>query len=114
MPGFDSPEFALRWHTLTLPEQFGNIGSEVERALAWAARGNSSHAIAALDRSLALVDLTIGDPRRRRSGTLRELTRLREVLCDYFLGGNRYGSTPEDLQRYFYPFAVSARRKRES
>jgi len=38
------------------------------------------------------------------------MTRLREVLLDYFLGDNRYGSTPESWHRYFHPFGVAASR----
>jgi hypothetical protein len=71
-------------------------------------------AATALDRSLALIDLTIADPRHRKAGTLRELTRARETLCDYFLGGNQYHSSAEFFQRYFYSFAAAGRRKRES
>jgi hypothetical protein len=114
MPGFDSPEFCLRWQALTLLEQFGNIGSEVERALSWSAREKADLATSAFYRSLTLIDLTIADPRRNTAGTLKELTRLREVLCDYFAGDNEYCSSPAFFQRYFYSFAAAARRKRES
>jgi len=38
------------------------------------------------------------------------MTRLREVLLDYFLGDNRYGSTPESWYRYSHPFGVAASR----
>lgn len=114
MAGFDSPEFSSRWQRLSLLEQFGNIGSEVERALSWTAKQKPELATSALYRSLALVDLTIADPRRRTAGTLKELTRLREVLCDYFVGDNEYCSSPVFFQRYFYSFAAAARRKRES
>ena len=114
MPGFNTPEFASRWQTLTLLEQFGNIGSEVERALSWTEKKKAALATSALYRSLTLIDLTIADQRRRSAGTLKELTRLREILCDYFLGGNQYCSSAEFFQQYFYSFAAAARRKRES
>lgn len=114
MPGYDTPEFSDRWRTLTLSEQFGNIGSEVERALSWTERGNAAFAASALDRSLQLIDLTIADPRRRAPGPLRELTRIREILCDFFLGGNRYDTSAGFLRSYFNGFAVAAQRKRES
>jgi hypothetical protein len=61
----------------------------------------------ALDRGLELLALTITDPKHR--GRLRELTRLREVLLDSFLGENRYGSTEASWHRYFHPFALAAR-----
>jgi hypothetical protein len=114
LPGFESPEFASRWQTLTLMEQFGNIGSEVARALSWMAREKPDFSTSALYRSLMLIDLTIADSRRRSAGTLTELARLREVLCDFFVGGNQYGSSPEFFRQYFYSFAAAARRNRES
>jgi hypothetical protein len=56
---------------------------------------------------LELLDLTIGDPRWK--GRRKELTRVRELLCDAMLGGKEYGSDLGSLDRYFYPFAVAAR-----
>jgi len=97
---------AGRWHTFTLMEQLANVGSEVERALRWRSKGNQELSGRALDRGLELLALTISDPKHR--GRLRELTRLREVLLDDFLGGNRYGSTEASWHRYFHPFALAA------
>ena len=38
------PELAAgRWQTLSLMEQLANVGSEVERALNWAAKGNAEY-----------------------------------------------------------------------
>lgn len=42
---------------------------------------------------LELLDLTIEDPRWRGTGRLKELLRLREVLCDLFYGDNVYNTT---------------------
>jgi hypothetical protein len=83
---------AGRWQSLSLVEQLANVGSEVERALNWHQKNMSDYSLLALDRALELLDLTINDPRRGRR--LRELTRLREVLLDYFLGDNQYASIP--------------------
>ncbi len=38
------------WQRLSLLEQLANIGSEVERALSWASRGNTPYSERALDR----------------------------------------------------------------
>jgi hypothetical protein len=57
--------------------------------------------------ALELLDLTIGDPSWK--GRRRELTRVREFLCDAMLGGSLYGSDVAALDRYFYHFAVAAR-----
>ena len=101
---------AGRWRSLSLVEQLANVGSEIERALNWAAKGNSEYRERAFERGLELLGLTIGDPQHR--GRLRELTRLREVLVDYFWGDNEYGSTPELWHSYFHPYgmAVSIRK----
>jgi hypothetical protein len=52
----------------------------------------------------------LADPRWR--GRLREIARAREVVCDFLVGDNAYGSTAESLDRYFLPFATAARRGR--
>lgn len=100
---------AGRWHRMSLMEQMGNAGSEVSRALRARQQGNAARERSALHRFLELMDLTIADPRLQ--GRRRELCRVREVVCDFFVGDNRYGSTDESLDRYFMPFARAARRE---
>ena len=95
-----------RWRGLTFAEQMGNVGSEVSRALRWQGRDRALFE-GAVERALELLDLTIQDPRWR--GRLRELTRAREFLCDAFFGGKEYESSFEDLDRYFFQFALAAR-----
>ncbi|MGH7279205.1 MAG: hypothetical protein ACREJG_11025 [Candidatus Rokuibacteriota bacterium] len=95
-----------RWGQLSLVEQLANVGSEVGRMLRW--RGRDERLMTgALDRALELVDLTLADPRWRYR--LREIARARELLCDAAAGGTEYGTTLEDLDRYFLAFAVAAR-----
>ena len=106
------PDLAAgRWQTLHLVEQLANVGSEVERALNWAAKGNPEYSLSALERGLELLDLTIGDPRHRKR--LKELTRLREVLLDYFLGENRFGSTAASWRSYFHAYGLAVAIKRQ-
>lgn len=101
---------AGRWFELTLPEQLGNVGSEVSRAARWTAR-DPEVAAGALHRALELLDLTLADPRHRRSpARLREIARARETVADFFAGPNQYGSTAASLQRWFDAYAVAARR----
>ncbi len=105
------PEMAAgRWLSLSLVEQLANVGSEVERALGWAAKGNAEYSRLAFERGLELLDITIADARHR--GRLKELTRLREALADYFAGENRYGSTPGNWQRYFGAYGLAAALRR--
>ena len=103
---------ADRWWTLTLAEQLGNVGSEVSRTLKWRSR-RPQIAEGAMVRALELIDLTLDDPRHRSSvARLREICRVREVLLDFLVGANQYGSTEITLQRYFDAFAVAASKPR--
>jgi hypothetical protein len=52
----------------------------------------------------------LADPRWRHR--LRDIARARELLCDAAAGGSEYGTTLEDLDRYFLAFAVAARSRR--
>jgi hypothetical protein len=104
------PDLAAgRWYQLSLAEQLGNVGAEVGRMRRQGAR-DERRAAAAFERALELLDLTVADPRWR--GRRREIARAREILCDAAFGGREYGSTLEDLDRYFLWFAVAARRGR--
>src|SRR5262245_6370778 len=105
---------AGRWWELTLAEQLGSVGSEVSRTLRWRDR-NPQIAERAMERALELMDLTLADPRHRRSiPRLREIRRAREVLVDFVAGLNQYGSTDASLQRYFDAYAVAARKRSTS
>lgn len=109
-----------QWQKLTLMEQMGNVGSEVSRAELWCGRDRHLYE-QAFARALELLDLTIQDARGQArlqrlsdsnsgQGRLKELARVREVLCDAFLGGKEYGSSLDDLNQYFFHFALIARR----
>ena len=97
---------AGRWRTLPLAEQLANVGSDVARAHRWQEK-DPQLCEKAFVRALELLDLTIADPRWK--GRRKELTRVRELLCDAMLGGTEYGSDLASLDRYFYAFAVAAR-----
>jgi len=72
-----------RWRRLSFFDQMANIGSEVERAISWRNKDNDLYSRKAAERALELLFLTIGDLKNRNR--LKELTRLHEVLVDYFL-----------------------------
>jgi len=102
-----------RWENLTLAEQMGNIGSEVSRAQIFFAKNDKEKCFNAVARGLELIDLSIsGAQKQKRSGALKELTRAREVICDYFVGDNEYHTDIKSLQLYFDQFAVSAALKK--
>lgn len=99
---------AGRWEKFSILWQMANIGSEVERAISWRSKdANYSHK--AFERALELLDLTLADSKNRPR--LKELTRLREVLADYFCDDNQFGSSDELWHKYFYAFNYAARLK---
>ena len=97
-----------RWHTFSLAEQLGNIGSEVKRAAQWQHKDEQLFN-GAVNRTLELFDLTLND--NRWNGRQREIARAREVFCDAVYGGTLYNSTLKDLVRYFDQFAFAARQR---
>ncbi len=100
---------AGRWGQLSLVAQLANVGAEIGRSLRWRGRDERLSA-AAFERALELLDLTLADARWR--GRLREIARARELLCDATAGGREYGTTLEELDRYFLAFAVADRARR--
>jgi len=96
-----------RWFELTFFEQMANIGSEVERTIAWKEKNNPQYSKMAFERSLELLDLTISDPRNK--SRLKELLRVRETLADYFEFDNIYKSSDKLWRGYFFPFNWAAR-----
>ncbi len=98
-----------RWGKFTLFEQLGNVGSEISRALIWKDKDGTAYHNS-IERALELMDLTVADPRWQ--GRLKEIMRARELIADAIYGGKEYGSTMEDLDRYFFYFALAARMKK--
>ena len=96
-----------RWFQLSLCEQLGNIGSEVNRALHWKDKDQNNFD-GAVNRALELFDLTLKDSRWKKR--LREIARARELFCDAITGGKEYKSSLKDLDRYFFYYAFCARR----
>jgi len=95
-----------RWAELSFFEQMGNIGSEVSRACRWKEKQKPEMMLRAFERGLELLDLTIALSHGPR---LRELLRAREVMCDFFVGGNEYQSSAEQMKRYYDIFALASR-----
>lgn len=107
---FQHPQLAAgRWFSLSLAEQLGNIGSEVERAIRWHDKGNDLYFQAAFTRMLELLDLTVMDE-RWKGPRRKELLRVREALCDSFEKSEAFKIPLSDWPRYFFPFAILARR----
>jgi len=86
---------------MTLVSKLANIGSEVYRAITWKKR-NHQYSQMAIERALKLLNFTINN--EKNFYRLKELTRVRECLLDYFFGKNEYQSTDKQWQDYFYFF----------
>lgn len=94
------------WNKISFFEQMANIGSEVSRTINWKKK-NKDYSNKAFERALELLVLTIDDTKNR--SRLKELTRLKEVLADYFVFDNEYKSSDDLWQKYFYSFNYAAR-----
>ena len=99
-----------KWSQYSLAFQMANIGSEVFRAIKWRNANNTKYSFDALARCLELLDLSIAT--YSRSSALKELTRLREVIVDFFAGDNQYGSSEKLWESYFMPFTHAAAKER--
>jgi len=99
-----------RWAKMPLSEQMANIGSEISRALNWKRRKNDAYCLKSVVRALELISLTIDSV--TVPSHMKELTRLREALLDYFYGDNEFGSSDRLWEKYFNHFNLAARRKK--
>ena len=99
-----------RWFELSLIEQLANVGTDIERTIRWKQKGNLEYSQHAFERALDLLDLSIADPKNRKR--LKEITRTREALVDYFVYDNEYGSTDQLWHNYFFPFNYAAALRR--
>lgn len=95
------------WDKYSLEEQLANIGAEVGRTAKWRDRDQYLFK-GAMFRALELFDLTMGDPRWK--GHLIEIARVRELFCEASEKGRIYGTTLEDLEKYFIPFMFLLRK----
>lgn len=93
---------AGRWAQMSLSEQMANIGSEISRALNWKRKNHEKYCLKSVVRALELIALTIDHVTVKSH--LKELTRLREVILDYFYGNNEFRSSEEQWEKYFDHF----------
>ena len=87
------------WKDKPFLEQMANIGSEVERTIAWKEKDNEEYSKMAFVRSLELFDLTLDG--KLRLSELKEVARAREAWVDFVEYGNTYKSTKEQWRQYF-------------
>ncbi len=99
-----------RWTQMSLSEQMANIGSEISRALNWKRKNNEKYCQKSVIRALELISLTIDNTTVKSH--FKEITRLREVILDYFYGPNEFSSSDISLEKYFNHFGYAARNKK--
>lgn len=82
-----------RWRDLSLAEQFGNIGSEISRAIRWSTK-NPENAQAALYRALELFDFMLDDPQHRGRSRVCAKSRVRGRWWSIFSPGRTSTAQP--------------------
>jgi len=101
-----------RWAKMSLTEQMSNIGSEVSRALNWHNKNKHDLSQRAVIRALELIDLTLTV--KMPFSRLKELSRMREALVDFFFGSNQFSSSEDLWRKYFDHFTFACRQKGKS
>ena len=104
---------AGRWHELSLSEQMGNVGSEVDRTIRSWRTGNTARFQSAADRALELFDLTACDA-RWRGHRRREILRARAEFCALFWADTMAPNSATSLSKYFLHFATRVRLAHDS
>lgn len=102
-----------RWATMTIFEQMGNIGSEVERSIKAHEKHDTELFDAALIRTLDLFDATTEVLIAKRSPKTREVLRARNQYLELFYSRDvTPGESSEKLIDYFMQFSLVARADR--
>jgi hypothetical protein len=96
--------FKERWQRLSLIEQLANIGSEIYRVKMWQGKDEKLFENSII-RVIELFNLTLSDPKNK--GRLKEVARAKELFLDaVYNGGKEYKTSLDDLDKYFYQFAL--------
>lgn len=95
-----------RWRQLSLIEQMANIGSEISRTINWKTKSKKDAQLSFF-RALELIELTLTDPKHKNRA--KEITRVKEMLIDWYLGNPQYQSTDQSWQKYFFQFNLASR-----
>lgn len=101
-----------RWFGMTLMEQMGNIGSEVGRSIKARRSGDQERFEATLIRALDLFDATAAAMLKDKPFRAKEVLRARDQYLELFFGDKSDLSAADSLEKYFFQFAVAARRNR--
>lgn len=99
-----------KWATHDIFYQMGNISSEVGRAIKAKKRGDERAFRAAISRGLDLFDATAEALAQSNPARLKEVLRAEEQFLSLFYGNLNDDKAKQDLEKYFFQFALAARR----
>lgn len=108
-------DFAIdreRWARMTIHEQMGNIGSEVERAFTAKRRRSPDQLEGAVYRACDLFEATVEILVRTRSHRTREVLRIKDQFLNAVYNVDTTEEEMDSLARYFMFYALVARRER--
>lgn len=92
----------ISWFSMPIGVQISNVGSEVHRAIQWKNRNDEQKKISFCTKAVDFLKIMQADPKNKhRKG---ELECCINELEDYFMGENIYGTTEEQLIRYYDAF----------
>lgn len=92
----------VTWFAMPISVQLLNVGSEIHRAIRWKKKGDEQKKINFCIKAIEFLELMKTDPKNQyRKG---ELDCCIDELRDYFMGGNLYNTTEEQLIKYYDAF----------
>ena len=99
---------SVTWEKLSLIEQLSHVGAEIHRAEHWEKKRDKESRNKALERAIDLMDSILNNTNLRHR--TREITRLREVVCDCYADKGAMDVSLPMLDHYFITFAIYSRR----
>ncbi len=93
-----------KWRDLSIMIQLWNIGSEFSRAVKAKNKKNDKRFRWAIWRMIGLFEITLDQKNNLRWSQIKEICRVKEVVCDFLCGDNIYRGDTKSLQKYFDTF----------
>ena len=99
-----------RWSRMTIQEQMGNIGSEVDRSINEKRCGDDTRLKSAIDRAFDLFDATTELLVKNKSPRTKEVLRARDQFLSLFF--NNTFDDADNIEKYFMQYAIASRLSR--
>lgn|SRR3989338_5295915 len=99
-----------KWDKLPLIEQLSHIGAEIHRASNWEQKNDKISRNKALERAIDLMDLILNNANLHHRA--KEITRLREVVCECYTENYENNVSLSMLDNYFLTLAIYARNRK--